>query len=222
MYVNRRLSWTLTPNRGGRAAGAGSPGARRRERPVGRGGGDVHQDIAPILQRSCQQCHHPDGVRADVADDLRRGAALGARDQDAHRAGPRAGAMPPWFVEKNIGIQHFKTTRRSARTRLRRSRSGPTAARRAAIRPTCRRRATADERRVDDRRTGSGRASRRRSSCRPSPRQVGSRRPGADRPHRGSLRVGGRGPRGQRHSAERRTNTVGGRYVFHHMTYRAS
>ena len=22
--------------------------------------------------------------------------------------GPRAGVMPPWFVEKNIGIQHFK------------------------------------------------------------------------------------------------------------------
>ncbi len=22
--------------------------------------------------------------------------------------GPRAGVMPPWYVEKNIGIQHFK------------------------------------------------------------------------------------------------------------------
>ena len=32
-----------------------------------------------------------------------------ARDQDAGPAlGARAGVMPPWFVEKNIGIQKFK------------------------------------------------------------------------------------------------------------------
>ena len=47
--------------------------------------------------------------RADVAHDLRGGAALGARDQDSAPAmGPRAGVMPPWFVEKNIGIQRYK------------------------------------------------------------------------------------------------------------------
>ena len=42
----------------------------------------------------------------------------------------------------------------------------------------------------------------------------------ADRAQRRSLRVGGRSPRGQRHpDGRRRPSTVGGRYVFHHMTY---
>jgi mono/diheme cytochrome c family protein len=66
------------------------------------------KDIAPILQRSCQQCHRPDSVApmslityAEVrpwARAIRQRTALG-------RA---RGAMPPWFIEKNIGIQQFK------------------------------------------------------------------------------------------------------------------
>ena len=67
------------------------------------------KDIAPILQRSCQQMPQPRRRRADVADHLRGCAPLGARDASAHRGiGPHAGVMPPWFVEKNIGIQRFK------------------------------------------------------------------------------------------------------------------
>jgi mono/diheme cytochrome c family protein len=66
------------------------------------------RDIAPILQRSCQSCHRPEGV-APMSfinyDEVRPWAQVirlrtGIRD--------RAGAMPPWYVEKNIGIQHYK------------------------------------------------------------------------------------------------------------------
>src|SRR5262245_29656161 len=65
-------------------------------------------DIAPILQRSCQNCHRQDGVAPMplvTYDDVRPWArAIKQRTS----MGPRAGAMPPWYVEKDIGIQHFK------------------------------------------------------------------------------------------------------------------
>jgi mono/diheme cytochrome c family protein len=66
------------------------------------------KDIAPILQRSCQQCHNPDGgapMSLLTYDDVRPWArAMKARTS----VGPHAGVMPPWFVEKNIGIQKYK------------------------------------------------------------------------------------------------------------------
>ena len=66
------------------------------------------KDIAPILQRSCQQCHNPDGgapMSLLTYEDVRPWArAMKARTS----IGPHAGVMPPWFVEKNIGIQKYK------------------------------------------------------------------------------------------------------------------
>src|SRR5215470_17394944 len=72
--------------------------------------GDVTftRDIAPILQRSCQQCHHADGVAPMpliTYEDVRPWARS-IRMRTALRS--QRGAMPPWFVEKNIGIQKFK------------------------------------------------------------------------------------------------------------------
>src|SRR5215203_6368225 len=66
------------------------------------------KDIAPILQRSCQNCHRPEGV-APMAlvtyEDVRPWArAIKQRTG----IGPKAGVMPPWYVEKNIGIQKYK------------------------------------------------------------------------------------------------------------------
>jgi mono/diheme cytochrome c family protein len=66
------------------------------------------KDIAPILQRSCQQCHRPGGVApmplvsyADVQPHaLRIMRRTGIRD--------RQGTMPPWYIEKDVGIQHYK------------------------------------------------------------------------------------------------------------------
>jgi hypothetical protein len=66
------------------------------------------KDIAPILQRSCQNCHRPDGVAPMslvTYEDVRPWArAIKLRTG----VGPHAGVMPPWYVEKNIGIQQFK------------------------------------------------------------------------------------------------------------------
>jgi hypothetical protein len=72
--------------------------------------GDVTfaKDIAPILQRSCQNCHRPAGVAPMpliTYEDVRPWArAIKTRTG----IGPRAGVMPPWYVEKNIGIQGYK------------------------------------------------------------------------------------------------------------------
>ena len=63
--------------------------------------------IAPILQRSCENCHRPNGVAPMPLvsyEDVRPWArAIKQRTG----MGPRAGVMPPWYVEKNIGIQQF-------------------------------------------------------------------------------------------------------------------
>src|SRR5690348_9090957 len=66
------------------------------------------KDIAPILQRSCENCHRPDGVAPMPLtnyDEVRPWArAIKARTG----IGPKAGVMPPWYIEKNIGLQHYK------------------------------------------------------------------------------------------------------------------
>ena len=66
------------------------------------------KDIAPILQRSCENCHRPEGVAPmslQTYDEVRPWArAIKQRTG----IGPKAGVMPPWYVEKNIGIQKFK------------------------------------------------------------------------------------------------------------------
>src|SRR5215467_14742213 len=66
------------------------------------------KDVAPILQRSCQPCHHPDGVApmSLVTYEDVRPWARALKTRTALRT--QRGAMPPWFVEKNIGIQKFK------------------------------------------------------------------------------------------------------------------
>ncbi len=66
------------------------------------------KDIAPILQRSCQTCHRPASVAPMsllTYEDVRPWARA-----IKMRTGLRSerGAMPPWFIEKDIGIQHYK------------------------------------------------------------------------------------------------------------------
>jgi mono/diheme cytochrome c family protein len=72
--------------------------------------GDVTftRDIAPILQRSCQECHHADGVApmSLVTYEEVRPWARAMKARTALRS--QRGAMPPFFVERNIGIQKFK------------------------------------------------------------------------------------------------------------------
>src|SRR3989449_6212013 len=69
------------------------------------------KDIAPILQRSCQQCHRPDSIAPMsllTYQDARPFArAMKQRTSLRDTYGAR-GVMPPWFIERNIGIQKFK------------------------------------------------------------------------------------------------------------------
>ena len=67
-----------------------------------------NRDIAPILQRSCQNCHRPESVAPMsllTYDDARRYAT---RIKERTQLRDRMGVMPPWFIEKDVGIQDFK------------------------------------------------------------------------------------------------------------------
>jgi hypothetical protein len=83
------------------------PGTLRSQTPA-RPDVTFSKDIAPILQRSCEQCHHADGVApmSLVTYDEVRPFARAMKARTSLRW--QRGAMPPYFVEKNIGIQHFK------------------------------------------------------------------------------------------------------------------
>ena len=67
------------------------------------------RDIAPILQRSCIRCHRPDSIAPMsliTYDDVRPWARA-IRDKTS-RPDDDPERMPPWFIEKNVGIQKFK------------------------------------------------------------------------------------------------------------------
>jgi hypothetical protein len=69
------------------------------------------KDIAPILQRSCQNCHRPDSIApmSLLTYQQVRPWARAIKTRTHLRNVPSSrGAMPPWFIEKNIGIQQFK------------------------------------------------------------------------------------------------------------------
>jgi hypothetical protein len=66
------------------------------------------KDIAPILQRSCQKCHNDNGVApmSLITYQDARPWARAIKQRTALR--DKRGAMPPWFIEKTVGIQHYK------------------------------------------------------------------------------------------------------------------
>ncbi|SVE00967.1 uncharacterized protein METZ01_LOCUS453821, partial [marine metagenome] len=66
------------------------------------------RDIAPILQRSCQECHRPGSIApmSLLTYEEVRPWARAIRNRTGLRTKP--GAMPPWYVEKDIGIQRYK------------------------------------------------------------------------------------------------------------------
>jgi len=62
------------------------------------------KDVAPILQRACENCHRQDGVGPmplTTYEQVRPWASA-IKNRTTRRE------MPPWFIEKNIGIQQFK------------------------------------------------------------------------------------------------------------------
>src|SRR5262249_40679447 len=67
------------------------------------------KDIAPILQRSCQNCHRADGVAPMSLVTYEEARPYARAIKQRTGIGPHAGVMPPWYVEKNIGIQKFQS-----------------------------------------------------------------------------------------------------------------
>ena len=67
-----------------------------------------HEDIEPILQRSCQSCHRDGGVGPMPLISYDQVAPFAGLIEYKTSIRDRAGAMPPWYVEKGLGIQDFK------------------------------------------------------------------------------------------------------------------
>ena len=65
-------------------------------------------DVAPILQRSCQRCHRPNSVApmSLITYEEVRPWARSIKQRTGLRN--RMGVMPPWFIEKDVGIQDYK------------------------------------------------------------------------------------------------------------------
>jgi hypothetical protein len=65
------------------------------------------KDIAPIFQQNCQVCHRP-GSMAPMSlltyNEVRPWARA-IKQKVASRE------MPPWFIDKNVGVQHFSNDR---------------------------------------------------------------------------------------------------------------
>jgi hypothetical protein len=68
--------------------------------------GDVTftKDVAPILQRSCQECHRPNAIApmSLLTYEEARPWAKAIKEKVAARM------MPPWYVDPNVGINQFK------------------------------------------------------------------------------------------------------------------
>ena len=90
------------------AAVMAAPAAAQSAEPAAHDEVTFTKDIAPILQRSCQKCHRPNSLAPMSLidyEEVRPWARAmkyrtGLRDQ--------MGVMPPWYIEKDIGIQDFK------------------------------------------------------------------------------------------------------------------
>lgn len=84
------------------------PELKAAELPTVKGEVTFSKDIAPILQRSCQNCHQPNSVApmSLISYQEARPWARSIKERTAIR--DKRGVMPPWYIEKNIGIQHYK------------------------------------------------------------------------------------------------------------------
>ena len=65
------------------------------------------KDVAPIFQANCQVCHRP-GSMAPMSLLTYAEARPWAR---AIKQRVAAREMPPWFIDKNVGVQHFSNDR---------------------------------------------------------------------------------------------------------------
>src|SRR5580658_1378915 len=103
-FMNR--SWTL----GGVLAGAGAIGAVTLPAASPDAASTVpakptfSTDVAPILQAKCQSCHEPGSIAPMsliTFDDVRPWAR-------SIRLRVSTRQMPPWHIDKGVGVQQFK------------------------------------------------------------------------------------------------------------------
>jgi hypothetical protein len=66
-----------------------------------------NKDIAPILARSCVSCHRAGGAAPVAFTSYRTVRRYATRIREKTAIRDRMGAMPPWYAEKDIGIQHY-------------------------------------------------------------------------------------------------------------------
>jgi hypothetical protein len=76
--------------------------------PVIKGEVTFSKDIAPILQRSCQNCHQPNSVAPMSLLNYKDARPWAKSIKEKTSLRDKRGVMPPWFIEKNVGIQHYK------------------------------------------------------------------------------------------------------------------
>jgi len=65
------------------------------------------KDVAPIFQRKCQECHQPGSIAPMSL--LNYDDAVSEADQIREKVSKRM--MPPWHIDKTVGIQEFKNDR---------------------------------------------------------------------------------------------------------------
>jgi hypothetical protein len=65
------------------------------------------KDVAPILQAKCQECHQPGSIAPMSL--LTYGDAVDNAEQIREKVADRL--MPPWHIDKTVGIQKFKNDR---------------------------------------------------------------------------------------------------------------
>src|SRR5947199_9554996 len=62
-----------------------------------------YKDVVPILQKNCQTCHRPGRIApmSLLTYEDARPWAKSIKQKAAARE------MPPWFIDQNVGVQHF-------------------------------------------------------------------------------------------------------------------
>ena len=140
------LNWRWTLGLGlaaALAAGLGAPSALKAQQA---GSADTQvtyaRDIAPILQRSCQNCHRPGRVApmSLISYEDVRPWARAIRQRTGFATRPAR--CRPGTSRRTSASSSTSTIRRCPTRKSRRSRAGSRPVRRAATRPTCRRRSS--------------------------------------------------------------------------------
>jgi mono/diheme cytochrome c family protein len=110
MKFERRIGWAIAVGAvavGALVSGGFASSSLQAQGAAGDGEVTYTKDIAPILQRSCENCHRANGAGPMPLTTYEEVRPWARAIKQRTGIGPKAGVMPPWYVEKNIGIQQF-------------------------------------------------------------------------------------------------------------------